>query len=98
LGDPLLEPFDDLLQRLLDRLGDHVARREELLPRELLLQLGGEIEEVVLLVEQAVGAGALRLALLVRLVEPAQTPCVVQAGRYAARSGGRRDRRRDRGL
>src|SRR6185295_5700242 len=91
LGDALLEPFDDLLQRLLRRLYQQaVAALEDVLLGELLLQFGGEVEEVVLLVEQALGAGTARhRPAAVRLVEPAQTR-VVHARR---RSPALRDRR-----
>src|SRR5436309_12968607 len=98
LGDPLLEPLHDLLQRLLGLLPEQaVAALEDVLLGELLLQLGGQVEEVVLLVEQALGASLLSGASTVRLVEPAHAAGVVQAGVEAVPGGGSR-RRRSRGL
>ncbi len=61
LGDPLLEPFDDLLERLLLRLqrGDHAVVDVDHV--ELGLELGGQVEEVVFFVENRLGVGRRRL-------------------------------------
>src|ERR1700688_4105354 len=89
LGDAALEPFDDLLERLL-LLDQLLVALEDRLLRQLLCQLSRQVEEVLLLVEEARGPGGCLVPAGVGLVEPAHAAGVVEAGSRGERRGGQR--------
>jgi len=69
LGDAALEPLDDLLERLL-LLDQLLVTLEDRLPRQLLRQLSRQVEEVLLVVEEARGPGGRLVLAGIGLVEP----------------------------